>query len=371
MFGTGKTVLVTGGAGYVGSHCVIELLKEDFNVICIDNFVNSHKGVEIPESISRVQVLTGKHVTFFEADITNKDSLRQVNIQIVNKIHPSILCQVFSKSQSGGQRIDCVIHFAALKAVGESCALPLKYYGNNVTGSANLMEVMMEFGVTRIVFSSSATVYGQPQYLPVDEKHPTGNCTNPYGKTKFFMEEIIKDVSAANPDWGCTLLRYFNPVGAHPSGMIGEDPQGTPNNLMPYVSQVAVGRRDKLFVYGGDFDTKDGTGCRDYIHIMDIARGHVAALKQIVDPTFHGVKIYNLGTGKGVTVLEIVKTFERVTGKQIPYEIVDRRPGDVASCFASSTLAEKELGFKSELTLEDMCRDMWTWQSKNPHGFQS
>jgi len=355
MFGTGKTVLVTGGAGYVGSHCVIELLKEDFNVICIDNFVNSHKGVEIPESISRVQVLTGKHVTFFEADITNKDSLRQV----------------FSKSQSGGQRIDCVIHFAALKAVGESCALPLKYYGNNVTGSANLMEVMMEFGVTRIVFSSSATVYGQPQYLPVDEKHPTGNCTNPYGKTKFFMEEIIKDVSAANPDWGCTLLRYFNPVGAHPSGMIGEDPQGTPNNLMPYVSQVAVGRRDKLFVYGGDFDTKDGTGCRDYIHIMDIARGHVAALKQIVDPTFHGVKIYNLGTGKGVTVLEIVKTFERVTGKQIPYEIVDRRPGDVASCFASSTLAEKELGFKSELTLEDMCRDMWTWQSKNPHGFQS
>merc|ERR1711953_1155306 len=241
---------------------------------------------EYPESISRVQDLTGKTVTFYEADITNKDSLRQV----------------FAKSQTGGQNIDCVIHFAALKAVGESCAVPLKYYGNNVTGSAN-----------------------------------------PYGKTKYFMEEIIKDVSAANPDWGCTLLRYFNPVGAHPSGMIGEDPQGVPNNLMPYVSQVAVGRREKLFVYGGDFDTKDGTGCRDYIHIMDIAKGHVAALKQIIDPSFHGVKIYNLGTGNGVTVLEIVKTFERVTGKQIPYEIVDRRPGDVASCYASSTLAEREL----------------------------
>merc|ERR1712177_196701 len=231
-------------------------------------------------------------------------------------------------------------------------AVPLKYYGNNVTGSANLMEVMMEFNVKKIVFSSSATVYGQPQYLPVDEKHPTGNCTNPYGKTKFFMEEIMKDQSAANPDWGCTLLRYFNPVGAHPSGMIGEDPQGVPNNLMPYVAQVAVGRRQKLSVYGSDFDTADGTGCRDYIHIMDIAKGHVAALRQIIEPSFHGVKIYNLGTGK-----------------KIPYEMVDRRPGDVASCYASSTLAERELGFKAEKSLADMCRDMWTWQSKNPHGF--
>ena len=235
-------------------------------------------------------------------------------------------------------------------------------------------QVMMEFRVKKIVFSSSATVYGQPQYLPVDEKHPTGNCTNPYGKTKFFMEEIIKDVSAANPDWGCTLLRYFNPVGAHPSGVIGEDPQGVPNNLMPYVAQVeaeiagcsniteqcrlqvAVGRRDKLHIYGTDFDTKDGTGCRDYIHIMDIAKGHVAALRQIIEPSFAGVKIYNLGTGKGVTVLEIVKTFERVTGKTIPYDVADRRPGDVASCYASSALAERELGFKAEQTLEDMCK---------------
>jgi len=355
MAGSGTTVLVTGGAGYVGSHCVVELLKEEYNVIVIDNFVNSMKGAVYPESILRVQALTGKSVNFYEADITDKDALRSV----------------FAKSQAGGNSIDCVIHFAALKAVGESCSLPLKYYGNNVTGSANLMEVMMEFGVKKIVFSSSATVYGQPQYLPVDEKHPTGNCTNPYGKTKFFMEEIIKDVSAANPDWGCTLLRYFNPVGAHPSGMIGEDPQGVPNNLMPYVAQVAVGRRQKLSVYGGDFDTVDGTGCRDYIHIMDIAAGHVAALKQIVSPDFTGVKTYNLGTGKGVTVLQIVKTFEKVTGRTIPYEVVDRRPGDVASCFASSYLAERELGFKAEMTLDDMCRDAWNWQSKHPNGFSS
>jgi len=343
-------ILVTGGAGYVGSHCVVELLQEGYNVAILDNFSNSCKGAE---SVTRIEKLTGKSVPLHEADLTEKESLRRV----------------FKEYTSGTNKVDCVMHFAALKAVGESCALPLKYYSNNVTGSANLMEVMMEFSVKKIVFSSSATVYGQPQYLPVDEKHPTGNCTNPYGKTKFFMEEIIKDVSAANPEWGCTLLRYFNPVGAHPSGMIGEDPQGVPNNLMPYVAQVAVGRRQKLSVYGSDFDTADGTGCRDYIHIMDIAKGHVAALRQIIEPSFHGVKIYNLGTGKGVTVLEIVKAFEEVTGKKIPYEMVDRRPGDVASCYASSTLAERELGFKAEKSLADMCRDMWTWQSKNPHGF--
>merc|ERR1719333_1707377 len=354
MSGTGKTVLVTGGAGYVGSHCVVELLKEDFNVICIDNFVNSHKGVESPESISRVEALTGKNVTFFEADITDKDSLRQV----------------FSKSQSGGQRIDCVIHFAALKAVGESCALPLKYYGNNVTGSANLMEVMMEFNVKKIVFSSSATVYGDPEYLPIDENHPTGKCTNPYGKTKFFMEEIIKDVCAANNDWSSMLLRYFNPVGAHPSGMIGEDPQGIPNNLMPYIAQVAVGRREKLSVYGGDYPTPDGTGIRDYIHIMDLADSHVAALKKIFEPDFVGVKIYNLGTGTGASVIEMVKAFEEASGQKVPYEIVGRRAGDVSSAYCSPKLAEKELGWKASRGLVDMCRDMWTWQSKNPMGFR-
>jgi len=354
MAGTGKTVLVTGGAGYVGSHCIVELLKEDFSVICIDNFVNSIKGSVYPESILRVQNLTGKTVTFYEADITNKDSLRQV----------------FAKSHAGGQKIDCVIHFAALKAVGESCALPLKYYGNNVTGSANLMEVMMEFSVKKIVFSSSATVYGQPQYLPVDEKHPTGNCTNPYGKTKFFMEEIFKDVCSANNDWACTLLRYFNPTGAHHSGLIGEDPQGVPSNLMPYVAQVAVGRREILSVFGSDFETLDGTGCRDYIHVMDLAVGHVAALKQILLPESTGVKVYNLGTGNGSTVLQLVRAFEQVSGKKIPYKIVGRRAGDVASCFASASLAEKELGFKAEKTLVEMCESEYNWQIKNPRGYR-
>merc|ERR1712176_1452060 len=256
----------------------------------------------------------GKNVTFFEADITDKDSLRQV----------------FSKSQSGGQRIDCVIHFAALKAVGESCALPLMYYGNNITGSANLMEVMMEFGVKKIVFSSSATVYGDPEYLPVDEKHPTGKCTNPYGKTKYFMEEIIKDVCAANNDWSSMLLRYFNPVGAHPSGMIGEDPQGIPNNLMPYVSQVAVGRRDKLFVYGGDFDTKDGTGVRDYLHVVDLAKAHVDAIDFLNkleiseeeyknNPDKNGFNVINLGSGTGNSVLEVIGAFEEASEKKLPW----------------------------------------------------
>ncbi|XP_023319779.1 UDP-glucose 4-epimerase isoform X2 [Eurytemora carolleeae] len=360
MAGTGKTILVTGGAGYVGSHTVIELLKEEYNVIVVDNFVNSikvqsGKGNIYPESLSRVQQLTGKKVVFHEVDICNKHALRTV----------------FSFYHSGEQKIDCVIHFAALKAVGESCALPLKYYGNNVTGSANLMEVMMEFGVKRLVFSSSATVYGQPQYLPVDENHPTGNCTNPYGKTKFFMEEIMKDVVAANPDWGCQLLRYFNPVGAHPSGCIGEDPQGIPNNLMPYIAQVAVGRREKLMVYGSDYDTEDGTGCRDYIHVMDLAMGHVAAIRQILDPTYSGLKIYNLGTGRGQTVLQMVKAFSEVSGREIPYELVDRRPGDVASCYASCELAAKELGWRSKLSLEDMCSSEYKWQLSNPTGYRS
>jgi len=354
MNGTGKTILVTGGAGYVGSHTVVELLKEDYNVIVVDNFVNSIKGNGYPESIIRVQDLTGKRVAFHEGDLCNKDSLRKV----------------FAIHHTAGERIDCVIHFAALKAVGESCALPLKYYGNNVTGSANLMEVMMEFGVKRLVFSSSATVYGQPQYLPVDEKHPTGNCTNPYGKTKFFMEEIMKDVVTANPDWGCQLLRYFNPVGAHPSGEIGEDPQGVPNNLMPYIAQVAVGRREKLMVYGSDYETEDGTGCRDYIHVMDLAVGHVAALRQILDPEYCGLNIYNLGTGRGHTVLEMVKTFSEVSGRPIPYDLVDRRPGDVASCYASCDLAERELGFKAQLSLTDMCGSEFLWQQKNINGYR-
>eukprot|EP00088_Acartia_fossae_P008199 TRINITY_DN13899_c0_g1_i2.p1 TRINITY_DN13899_c0_g1~~TRINITY_DN13899_c0_g1_i2.p1 ORF type:complete len:367 (+),score=59.05 TRINITY_DN13899_c0_g1_i2:29-1129(+) len=353
MTGKGKNVLVTGGAGYLGSHTVIELLKDDYNVIVVDNFLNSIRGNGYPESINRIQDLTGKKVAFHEANLCNKDSLRKV----------------FASHSGGGNNIDCVIHFAALKAVGESVAQPLKYYGNNVTGSANLMEVMMEFGVNRLVFSSSATVYGQPQYLPVDESHPVGNCTNPYGRTKLFMEEIMKDVVTAYPDFGCQILRYFNPVGAHPSGIIGEDPNGTPNNLMPYVAQVAVGRREKVMIYGNDYDTIDGTGCRDYIHVMDLAEGHVAALRQILDPSFSGCKIYNLGTGKGHTVLEMINAFSQISGQEIPYEFTSRRPGDVASCYASCDLAARELGWHAKLSITDMCRDMWTWQSKNPKGF--
>jgi len=340
---------VTGGAGYVGSHCVVELLNEGFNVVIVDNLSNSSR-----ECINRIESLAGKKVTLYEADLTDKQSLKKV----------------FSEMSSSGKCIECVLHFAALKAVGESCSLPLKYYKNNVIGSANLVEVMMDFNVKNIVFSSSATVYGQPQYLPVDEKHPTGNCTNPYGKTKFFMEEIFKDVCSANADWSCTLLRYFNPTGAHPSGMIGEDPQGVPSNLMPYVAQVAVGRRDVLSVFGSDFDTVDGTGCRDYIHVMDLAAGHIAAVRQILQPMSLGVKIYNLGTGQGSTVLEVVKAFEEASGKKIPYKLVGRRDGDVASCFASAKLAEKELGFKAQQTLLDMCKSEYNWQIKNPQGYR-
>eukprot|EP00094_Tigriopus_californicus_P003813 TCALIF_03669-PA protein Name:"Similar to GALE UDP-glucose 4-epimerase (Pongo abelii)" AED:0.18 eAED:0.18 QI:465/0.66/0.8/0.9/0.88/0.9/10/0/383 len=369
MSGTGKTIFVTGGGGYVASHCIVGLLEEDFNVIAVDNFVNCIKdqsgtadingqGSLMPESLVRVQKLTGKSLTFYEADLCNIDSLRSV----------------FTK-----HKIDGVIHFAALKAVGESCALPLKYYGNNVMGSSNLMEVMMEFGVKKIVFSSSATVYGSPEYLPLDEKHPTGKCTNPYGKTKFFMEEIMKDVCAANNDWGCMLLRYFNPVGAHPSGDIGEDPQGVPNNLMPYIAQVAVGRREKLMVYGHDYDTPDGTGVRDYIHVMDIADGHVAAARALVHPEFLGVKIYNLGTGKGASVLDVVKAFEEASGQKVPYELCPRRAGDVGSSYATCELVYKELGWKAKLSLYDMLlhmrlcylgKDMWTWQSKNAKGYR-
>jgi len=353
MSGKGKNVLVTGGAGYIGSHAVIELLNDDYNVIVVDNFLNSTRGNGYPESINRIQKLTGKKIGFHEANLCNKDSLRKV----------------FAMHSGGGNQIDCVIHFAALKAVGESVAQPLKYYGNNVTGSANLMEVMMEFNVNKLVFSSSATVYGQPQYLPVDENHPVGNCTNPYGRTKLFMEEIMKDVVTAYPNFGCQILRYFNPVGAHPSGEIGEDPNGIPNNLMPYVAQVAVGRREKVVVYGNDYDTVDGTGCRDYIHVMDLAEGHVAALRQILEPDYTGLKIYNLGTGKGHTVLQMIEAFSQISGKEIPYELAPRRPGDVASCYATCELASKELGWTAKKSITDMCRDMWTWQSKNPKGF--
>jgi len=345
-------LLVTGGAGYVGSHCVTELLQADYRVLVIDNLSNATQG-GVPVALQRVEEITGRSVTFREADLRDQEALRKV----------------FTEVKDGGDRIDCVLHFAALKSVGDSCAQPLKYYGNNVTGSANLLEVMVDFGVTKIVFSSSATVYGEPQYLPIDEDHPIGGCTNPYGKTKYFMEEIMRDVAVAQPTWSCTLLRYFNPVGAHPSARIGEDPLGEPSNLMPYVAQVGMGRREVLSVYGGDWETLDGTGCRDYIHVMDLASGHLAAVTQILagDPD---TRVYNLGTGTGTTVLQMVKAFEAASGRPVPYKIVGRRAGDVASCFATPGKAEKELGWRAERTVEDCCKSEFEWQTKNPSGYR-
>jgi len=264
---------------------------------------------------------------------------------------------------------DCVIHFAALKSVGESCKFPLKYYKNNATGSVNLLEVMNEFNCKNVVFSSSATVYGDPKYLPIDEKHPTGNCVNPYGKTKHMIEEIMHDVAISDPEWKAIMLRYFNPVGAHISGEIGEDPLGIPNNLTPFIAQVAIGRRKSLCVFGNDYQTSDGTGVRDYIHVVDLAIGHVASVRKFDDPEFHGWKAYNLGTGKGNTVLEVINAYKEVSGKDIPYEIVPRREGDVAVSYADCSLALKELEWKAHKSLLEMCRDSWNWQSKNPNGF--
>jgi len=348
-----RVLLVTGAAGYVGSHCVTEFLNAGFRVIAIDNFSNATKG-GMPASLERVEQLTKKKISFIEADLRVKEDLRKV----------------LFNAKAEQAKIDCVIHFAALKSVGQSVAKPLEYYANNVTGSANLLEVMMEFGVKNIVFSSSATVYGEPKYLPIDENHQTGGCTNPYGKTKFFMEEIMKDVCTANPEWSCTLLRYFNPVGAHPSGRIGEDPLEEPNNLMPYVAQVAMGRRTQLSVFGSDWDTEDGTGCRDYIHVMDLATGHTAAVKQILDSGSSGTRVYNLGTGKGTTVLQLVDAFKTASGKPVPYRLVGRRPGDVASCFASADKAADELGWRAERSIQDCCESEYNWQVLNPNGYR-
>ncbi|XP_054708540.1 UDP-glucose 4-epimerase-like [Uloborus diversus] len=346
-------IFVTGGAGYVGSHSILELLKNGYSVVAVDNFSNSKPGKDqtMPESLKRVQCLAGKELTFYEVDLLNKDSLKQI----------------FQK-----HTFSCVVHFAALKAVGESCRVPLDYYRNNVGGSVNLLEVMQEFNVKRIVFSSSATVYGVPLYLPIDETHPVGStCTNPYGRTKYFIEEILKDVSKSEKGWSVILLRYFNPVGAHESGIIGEDPHGVPNNLMPYISQVAVGRLKELMVFGNDYDTVDGTGVRDFIHVMDLAEGHVSAVKEILTAEFKGCTAYNLGTGKGYSVLEVIKAFEDACSVKIPYIIVDRRDGDVDSIYADVSLAEKCLGWKSKRSLKQMCEDTWRWQSKNPIGFRT
>lgn len=330
-------VLVTGGAGYIGSHTCVELLNAGFEVVVLDNFCNSK-----PESTKRVQQITGKTLALVAGDVRDKAYLRDIFQQ---------------------HNIDAVIHFAGLKAVGESVANPLKYYDNNVMGSLSLVEVMAEFNIKNLVFSSSATVYGFSDDKPIPENSRLSPF-NPYGQTKRMVEQILEDLSASDASWNIALLRYFNPVGAHPSGMIGEDPNGVPNNLMPYVSQVAIGKLKELSVFGDDYETPDGTGVRDYIHVQDLALGHVAALQHLC-----GLQTLNLGAGRGYSVLDLVKAFEKVTGKNVPYKIAPRRAGDIAIYFADATLAKQKMGWQTTKTLEDICRDAWHWQSKNPQGY--
>ncbi|MGQ7372672.1 UDP-glucose 4-epimerase GalE [Streptococcus suis] len=335
------SILVTGGAGYIGSHTVVELLKLGKEVVIVDNLSNSSILV-----LDRIETITGKRPTFYELDVANKVALREV----------------FEK-----ETIEAAIHFAGYKAVGESVEKPVMYYENNIMSTLALVEVMAEFGVKKIVFSSSATVYGLNNPSPLVETMPT-SATNPYGYTKVMLEQILRDVEVADKEWSIALLRYFNPIGAHESGLIGEDPAGIPNNLMPFVAQVAVGKRPELSVFGNDYDTVDGTGVRDYIHVIDLALGHIKALEKI--STTEGVHTYNLGSGQGTSVLELVQAFEKVNGVPVPYKIVDRRPGDVATCYANADKALAELNWKTEKTIEDMCRDTWNWQSKNPNGYQ-
>lgn len=344
-----EKVLVTGGAGYIGSHCVLEMIEAGYEPVVIDNFHNAIRGAGgLPESLRRVQEIVGKKIEFEEVDILDRAALNTL----------------FDK-----HKFSAVMHFAGLKAVGESVQIPLLYYKVNLTGTIQLLEVMNTHGVKKIVFSSSATVYGDPKYLPIDEQHPVGGCTNPYGKSKYFIEEIIQDQCKAEGEWQAILLRYFNPIGAHVSGRIGEDPQGIPNNLMPYVSQVAVGRRENLNVFGNDYNTPDGTGVRDYIHIVDLARGHIAALKKLQASS--GCKVYNLGTGVGYSVLQMVAAMEKASGKKVPYNIAPRREGDIATCYADPAVAAEELGWKAEYDLDRMCEDLWRWQSLNPTGFSN
>lgn len=337
------SILVTGGAGYIGSHTCVELLKEGYDVVVLDNLCNSSK-----KSLDRVFEITGKKIKFYEEDLLNKDGVRKV---------------------FKNEKIDAVIHFAALKAVGESVKKPLQYYHNNITGTLVLCEVMEEFNVKNIVFSSSATVYGDPKVVPITEDCPKGVITNPYGQTKSMMEQILTDFNVADPSFNVVLLRYFNPVGAHESGLIGEDPKGIPNNLMPYISQVAVGKLDCLGVFGNDYDTKDGTGVRDYIHVVDLSIGHIKALKKLEKDK--GVFIYNLGTGVGYSVLDMIEAFERASNIKIKYEFKPRRAGDIAKCYADPSKAERELGWKAERNLEQMCNDAWKWQTNNPNGYES
>ena len=336
------TILVTGGAGYIGSHTVLELLEQGSEVLVFDNLCNSSQ-----ESLRRVEALTGKSVTFVQGDIRDKAALDKV----------------FSEHQ-----ITSVVHFAGLKAVGESVSKPVMYYQNNVQGSLTLIEAMRDAEVFSLVFSSSATVYGDPQTLPIDENAPVGGTTNPYGTSKLMVEQILEDVAKSDPRWRFAILRYFNPVGAHHSGQIGEDPNGIPNNLLPYISQVAVGKLEKLAVFGDDYPTKDGTGVRDYIHVVDLALGHLKALDWLADHS--GVHIYNLGTGNGYSVLEMVQAFEQAADKPVPYQIAPRRDGDIATCYASAQKALNELGWQAERGLMQMMQDTWRWQSQNPNGYE-
>ncbi len=334
-------ILVTGGAGFIGSHTCVELLNAGFDVVIMDNLSNSSA-----ESVRRIEELSGKKVRFYEKDIRDEEAY----------------AEIFADNA-----IESVIHFAGLKAVGESVRKPVEYYDNNIGGTVKLLAAMQKYGCTRIVFSSSATVYGSQNPVPFREDMPTGGTTNPYGTTKLFIERILTDTQAAHPDWSVVLLRYFNPIGAHESGRIGENPRGIPNNLMPYIAQVAVGKLPYLHVFGADYDTPDGTGVRDYIHVVDLAVGHVKAVEKAMRDT--GVSIYNLGTGHGVSVLELVHAFEKASGVSIPYQIEPRRPGDIAVCYADASKAERELGWTAQLGVDRMCADTWRWQSQNPEGF--
>jgi UDP-glucose 4-epimerase len=336
-----QSILVTGGAGYIGSHTCLLLLQAGFDVVVVDNLSNASK-----ESLNRIEKLSNKSVTFYQADIRDGKALEQIFTE---------------------HKIDGVIHFAGLKAVGESSQIPLEYYEQNIYGTLNLVKVMQKHQVTNLVFSSSATVYGDPLSVPITESFPT-SATNPYGRTKLFIEDMLRDLAASDNAWHIALLRYFNPIGAHSSGDIGEDPQGIPNNLMPYISQVAVGKRAQLSIFGNDYDTPDGTGIRDYIHVMDLSDAHVKAIQNIAH--IKGAEAINLGTGNGVSVLEMVETFVEQTGQKVPYEIVERRAGDIAECWADATLAKQKLNWQTQKNLTEMIADTWRWQSQNPAGYK-
>ncbi len=334
-------VLVTGGAGYIGSHTCVELLNNGYDVVVMDNLYNSNE-----KALDRVEQITGKKVKFYNVDMLDKEAMNDI----------------FEKED-----IDSVIHFAGYKAVGESVAKPLEYYHNNITGTLLLCDVMRNHGVKNIIFSSSATVYGDPAFVPITEECPKGVITNPYGQTKSMLEQILTDLHVSDPEWNVVLLRYFNPIGAHKAGIIGEDPKGIPNNLVPYIAQVAVGKLEKLGVFGDDYDTPDGTGVRDYIHVVDLANGHVKAMKKFKDTP--AVRIYNLGTGNGYSVLQVLHAFEKACGKKLPYEIKPRRAGDIAQCYADPSKAKEELGWEAQYGIDEMCEDSWRWQSMNPNGY--